>query len=252
MWPACINRGELSWHVSILPELEQAPLVKQLDFQTPADVGWRLRGITLPVYLCPSDFAPTSRTAGGTSYNSTSYLGNSGTGVALHGFNGLFQDFGRSTNIWPEGPVRVSQVRDGLSNTASVAEVLHATGDFYESSRLRNVWNPPVSYPGTPWPQVTSFCVSIPDAPQSIGITGSPLAHGFDWLHGNIGWSTYNHVLTPQQPSCFNGTDVMTGIYTSQSGHSGVVNVVFADGHVQSISSSVDSGIWTAFGSRSQ
>lgn len=251
MWPACLSRVG-SWHVAILPQVGRAELFKKLDFSDPDEPAWPIRGTEMPLYLCPSDEASSKNLSSyGKLVTATSYLGNTGTGYLDFGFNGVFRHFTPVTSLWPEGPVRVADVRDGLSQTASVAEVLHAYGNIYETSRLRNVFNSPVSTAmGGAWSDVVESCLSIPENPQSIGMHGNPAAHGFDWVHGNIGWSTYNHVLPPQQPSCFNGSDVMSGMYTSQSRHSGSVQVLFADGHVNNMSENVDLTVWRAFGSK--
>lgn len=60
------------------------------------------------------------------------------------------------------------------------------------------------------------------------------------------GWA-YDHVLTPNAPSCGNS---YWGIYSANSLHDGGVNVVFADGHSKFVSDSIESLIWTAIATR--
>ncbi|MCX7397765.1 MAG: DUF1559 domain-containing protein [Planctomycetales bacterium] len=66
----------------------------------------------------------------------------------------------------------------------------------------------------------------------------------------SLGTALYTHTLTPNRPSCTNGSSVMTGIYTATSLHPGGVNVAFADGHVQFVSHDIDVTIWVEMGSR--
>jgi prepilin-type processing-associated H-X9-DG protein len=69
-----------------------------------------------------------------------------------------------------------------------------------------------------------------------------------------IAWG-YNHVMTPNQNSCFNGprTDPNYSRYlanTSTSRHVGGVHVLFADGSVEFVSDSIDRQIWWSIGTR--
>jgi len=72
---------------------------------------------------------------------------------------------------------------------------------------------------------------------------------GSEWVGGDLSRTRYNHALTPQQPSCFNGSFVPDGIYTAASEHAGGVNLLMADGRVTFVSVSIDSGVWRALGS---
>ena len=68
------------------------------------------------------------------------------------------------------------------------------------------------------------------------------------------GW--YSHTSPPNRKSCTysNGGGVNTrsyeGISTAGSGHPGGVNVLFGDGSVRFVKSTINYGIWYAVGSR--
>lgn len=248
MWPPGMSLG-LSWHVSILDHIGQRPLWEQLDYSRPLDdIAADVRGISLSVYLCPSDGAPAVEELGSDRIASTSYLGNSGTGLFKAGFDGMFRHLAQWHHLYVDGPIRSADATDGLSNTAAVGEILHGIG--FSPSRLRTVWNLPENYGPDRFQDFRSICLAIPSDPPAAGYGGSGIAHGYDWTHGSIGYSTYNHTLTPMNPSCFNGAHVPSGIFTSGSAHRGVVHLLYADGHVAAVAENVDQMVWEQFGSR--
>lgn len=249
MWPAGCGVNGISWHVSILPQMDQASLFEKVNPAIGLQSTAEIAHIPIPAFLCASDSAP-STFSGAVSLAATSYLGNSGTGVLANGYDGMFQHLVPwNPELYPEGPIRMAEVRDGLSTTAAVSEVLHSLGGV-SRDRLRVVWNLPRPYSSSDRAQFLAECKSLPPTPELSGWLGSNIAHGWRWVRGEIGYSTYNHMLLPNQPSCFNGGEVQTGIYTSASSHRASVNVLYSDGHVQACSVLVDPQIWTAIGSR--
>lgn len=250
MYPAASFQGSTSWQVAILPQLDQMALFQQVRFSDfsvgpplflPADP---IRGIAVPTLLCPSDSAPQISEE----FAATNYLGNSGRGRAIAGFDGMFGHAAMIFPQYPDGYVKLASVTDGLSTTAAVAEVLHPYLPPGEKERLRIVWNTPAEI--TDVALFRKRCSSIPREPSVYGWDGSPMAHGWQWTFGEIGFSTYNHMLPPFQPSCFNGTLVQDGIYSAASAHHSVANVLFADGHVEAVSMNIDAALWSGLGSR--
>lgn len=250
MWPAASFQWSTSWHVAILPQLDQMALFQQVRFSEFSDIPLILpadpiTGSVVPTLLCPSDPAPQVSEQRA----STNYLGNSGRGRAINGFDGMFSHAGTTTYAqYPEGYVRLASVTDGLSTTAAVAEVLHSYLPPGDKERLRIVWNTPAETSDVALFRKT--CSSIPREPSVYGWDGNPMAHGWQWTFGEIGFSTYNHMLPPFQPSCFNGTSVQDGIYSAASAHHSVANVLFADGHVEAVSMNIDAALWSGLGSR--
>ncbi len=78
------------------------------------------------------------------------------------------------------------------------------------------------------------------------------------WPIGALCCTQYNHVLPPNSSSrdCVISGDRVpdrpseSAIVSARSSHPGVVNVVFADGHGDSISQDVDLNVWRALGTR--
>lgn len=236
-----------SFHVMILPFLDRADLYEQFTFEDPQFMNaatQSLRSVQVPTFICPTDPAPTAMPSNGEA--STSYAGNSGTGVLNNGFNGFFRHLAPNLDghgVAMGGPITVADITDGLSNTAAVSEILHADST---PARLRTVWNTPT----VPFPDLVNACQRLPAYPLSAGWLGDQYARGTPWIAGDSPLTFYNHVLTPNQPNCFNGTDVPTGIYTASSAHFGGVQVLFGDGHCKFVSDAVARNIWSDFGSR--
>ena len=253
MWPA-LNADTVGWHVPILPYLGHQSIVDKLDLLEPSHTK-RMQSIShieVAGLICPSDSSSSVAVfQSGQRVAATNYLGNSGTGVLANGFDGMFtllKPYHPELYAW-DGPVRTSDVTDGLSNTASVSEALHGNG-FFDGDRLRTVWNTPNGYSPSTFLEFRRTCNEIPAVPYASGWLGSPYALGFSWAEGSIGLVTYTHTLPPNSPSCFNRAHVPTGIYSTSSMHRGSVNVLFADGHIMSFSETVDSDVWSALGSR--
>jgi prepilin-type processing-associated H-X9-DG protein len=254
MLPAGATAGR-SWHVALLPFINQQKLYDKVDYSTYVRSSTRfIKDAVIPQFLCPSDTAPPMVVfPPNRGIAATSYLGNSGTGLFDGGLNGLFANFvpHDPDRYRGDGLLKSSEITDGLSQTAAVAEVLHGLINL-SHSRLRTTFQTERSYPPSEFAEFKRVCATIPSDPAAAGWRGPPDGHGAVWVAGNIGYSTYNHTLTPQQPSCQNGSSVFAGIYTTGSHHTGLVQVLFADGHVRPVSWSIDGLVWRDMGSRTE
>jgi prepilin-type processing-associated H-X9-DG protein len=235
-----------SLHVSLLPFLDQSPLYKLYDFAKRDDSAVRFTKV--PLYLCPSDPAPVAWPATTPGEIATSYAGNAGTGVLKYGYNGMFRHISAASPPLRDGPIRAQDVFNGMSNTAAVSEILFSDGSF---TRLRVTWNSPQRF-STPGEQdeFAAYCADIPPAPHDFGWQGDTFGRGRPWTKGDISYTMYNHVLGPNQPSCFNKSDVQTAIVSAGSAHAGGVNLLYADGHLTFAAQSIDSAVWRGLGSR--
>jgi prepilin-type N-terminal cleavage/methylation domain-containing protein len=248
MFPPGNSRG-LSFHVMILPFIDQQTLYESFRNRNPDpdfyDVYWinYLGGYRIPSYQCPSDpWGDVSHDGRDLNGNpivaySTSYLGNAGTGVQAYGYNGVFRN---------ASPVRAAEITDGLSNTAMVSEVL--IGHDRSKEIARTIWSTPYSLLGSN--QLEQFAQLCRITAQTQSSAPSYSDRMNNWVIGQIGQTMYNHVLFPNDASCYNGSDVQEGAYSAASLHHGVVHVLAADGHVRGVSSHLDLLVWRALGSR--
>ncbi len=234
VFPRGWNFRHFSFHVAILPQLEQGPLFQRVDYLADAVTGTKnspIRQTALAIYECPSDGYAAIQYAGNSL--GTSYAGNFGTGVQTYGYNGFFP-IGAGAN--PAG------ITDGLSQTAALSEILVSNLRY---DRLRVLWpTVPMMSPS----QLEMFAAQCSTVAPSEG--GETMTHGHPWTCGDAGFTLYNHILPPNRPSCRNGTRVQEGAYSPASMHPGGANVAFGDGHLKFVVDDVDLRVWRAYGSR--
>lgn len=245
MFPPGASNG-FSLHTAILPHIDQSAIASALNFSlTPDDPpNMAVARIRIAVYTCPSDPIADVPDSGGARCFGASYAGNFGTGVVWNGYNGLFQHLSTSFPKYPEGPVTAASVIDGLSNTVMMSELLVGDGT---RTLLRANWNTPVEYSGPGDQDVfADACQFLNTAPASA----DGWSRGRTWIAGDASLTLYNHVITPNQLSCYNRTRVQSGAFTAASLHGSMVHALFGDGRVQPVSSGIDRSIWRAMGSR--
>lgn len=249
MFPPGNDGRGFNFLVAILPYSEQRALASEIDFSQDTLFGnAKARGMSVALYRCPSDGASFVSHENRT----TSYAGNSGTGVLVRGYDGVFQSLNSPILGWPTGPVRAAEIRDGLSNTAAVSEIL--VGDGSRSDR-RTVWVTRIKYTDPAEFDALKHACRTKDyqtLPQPGQFAGDPWGWGRPWLSPGEGNTWYKHIFPPNQLSCLNGSGVQTGVYTANSNHSGGVQVVFADGHLAFASETIEERAWVDMGSRSQ
>ncbi len=231
----------LSFKYSLLPYLERNDVYE--SHGPPGSFYEPIEDVVIATYYCPSDWAP-ARVVGSGRAN---YAGCFGSGALTDGLNGIFLVWSRTSSP-PAIPISSASVEDGLSNTAAVSEILCSVND--QNAVLRVQWNTPRQYLPTEADAFAQFCDGIPPSPASRGYVGIPFHRGVPWYDGNYGHGLYNHVLTPNRPSCLNQTNLRTGISTASSLHSGGANVLLADGHVRFVSNAIDQATWRELGSR--
>jgi prepilin-type processing-associated H-X9-DG protein len=159
-------------------------------------------------------------------------------------------------------PLATRDVTDGLSHTAGVAEWVVGVGfavDFVEGQgrdmsmieRNRQRYKLKQLYSDSPLDLAAfvSACGTLDPANiDRRGISGVP--KGSLWLKGGIlGGTLYNHVMRPNQPSCW--ADQGKDAVTASGLHGGGANVLTMDGGVRFVKDSIDPQVWSAAGTRS-
>lgn len=170
----------------------------------------------------------------------TTYAANFGTGVVQHGFNGMFA-YSVDVGGWGGGFFSTSDVRDGLSCTAAIAEILPAESQDTRERRSI-VWELDGINNSD---EFAIRCRNLTHRARRGPVTGV-------WDNGNPGWTAYNHILTPNTTSCYAPALGLwtTGIFSAASPHPGGVHLLLGDGHVRFIANEIDVTIWRSLGSR--
>lgn len=168
------NYGSFGWMVMLLPYIDQAPLFKQVDYNTPGGgsggVTWaidnpvnrRIRMTILPGVLCPSNPQSPIVTNQSTQVDSwgdggidgarSDYMGNMGWMNAGHrdcyqaGYGGEEWSHGNTLSQPPvgggngvfgqQGSIALAQITDGTANTVALLESMH----WIEKEDPARVW----------------------------------------------------------------------------------------------------------------
>jgi prepilin-type N-terminal cleavage/methylation domain-containing protein/prepilin-type processing-associated H-X9-DG protein len=246
----------------ILPYLEQANKYNQFDFDydvnqasPPAPASHALaRTQDVPIYLCPSDPSKGFLNSTAGPYGRCNYfvsIGRTNNPTNQDGTVGgiFFVEF-TSTQIANNnrsGTVRITDVTDGTSNTAMIAEILRGRGA------------PSGSSSGSTGPRVdpqdlvntTISNAELGPPPAACNGTGTTYRYaGNQYYRYIIFTSLYTHAVPPNYKGgdC---TDLSRGFVASRSKHTGGVNVGFTDGSVHFIRDTIDLTTWQMLGSRS-
>ncbi len=249
--------GFYSIHTRFLPYLDQVPLYDTINFEIgtwPTDTfgfiplhkesALNAANATAMVtkvhlFLCPSD--------GGGLSPGNNYRGNAGVGPGWS-TSREYPDSGNG--LFPElGPIRASQVSDGLSHTAAFSERLMGSGTGRRpSSPERDVYQ----REGTAFTadDIVKACriAARPNNPNA----GYVLA-GRKWFWTGREHTLYTHAQSPNGivPDCTGGGSLpATDLWTARSWHHGGVNVSMADGSTRFASESMSTAVWRAFGTR--
>jgi prepilin-type N-terminal cleavage/methylation domain-containing protein len=228
-----------SAHAFLLPFVEQDNLRNLIDFASPP-VSYTAPGVAydgtrnypaastpVPIFVCPSD--PEAGRVPGSNFAGTNYPANTGSAAndgALATADGAF---GLGAGV------RLTDVADGTSTTAMFAE--RPLGGGPDDPRRAFA-----ELPGSTAPTAAA-CASAPGPWNG--------ERGAKWIVGNYGNTLYNHADGPNPAvrDCTNMTQ-QKGRMAARSNHPGGVAVAFCDGGVRFVRDGVNSGAWSAMGTR--
>lgn len=242
-----------TWLVPVLPYIEQESLFKiYQNFSGNDNTGLRYGAGTnaqvvttrIKAYTCPSDF-PNSPTGNMTNHNYVVNYGNTNFfqgsvtvagittpfgGAPFHCYLGSTSDDGpvnaAQAATWTMRygePVRMADIKDGLSNTLMLSEVIQGKG----LDARGFAW----------WGGGSGFVTFIgPNAPDPDIMTGA-------WCN----------TADPKNPPCITASaappNPMGRRQGARSLHSGGVNAALCDGSLQFISNNVNINVWRNAGS---
>jgi prepilin-type N-terminal cleavage/methylation domain-containing protein len=240
----------------LTPFMEQGDVYNTMNFNQPVYVtggtgsfgfnisapNMQAAGTKIPLFLCPSDLnASVSSDYGVSGLGPANYSVCIGTGSnAGSPFNtdGMFYAGSKNSTV---------QIRDGLSNTAAMAECRLGVGPE------QCVGPQPGNDPGGIYAFIDG---QVSDsACASAFLWNFTNNKGFLWMVGELRVAAYNHYYTPNAPlyDCIGldpNTDADTGWHAARSQHPGGVNLLTGDGSVHFINNSITPAIWQALATR--
>lgn len=221
---------------AILPQLDQIPLYNNINFSDSASTtgdSWSnttAASNRLSVFACTSD--PTAEAG-------------SAPASSHYGANRGFVERGSSENgAFGLRPMRFADFLDGTSTTCAFAEWVVGPRRLDARDPMSSIFDLPIDSPGLD--PFASRCKAVDTA--SAGVAAND--KGACWMQGGYWYTSYNHVLGINQPSCVPGYQVQEGAYSASSRHPGGANVLFVDGHAKFVRATVDLGAWRAIGTR--
>ena len=251
-----------SFAVAILPHLERQAMYDEWksifddnagNIDDGTDGYRRLLALRAPFFRCPSDGAPDSDD-GIDDYNPGNYVACTGTWFVNNTMGSRTIDgaFGFTINLGTvptnEPRIRFADFSDGLSQTAMVSEGL--VGDLSDDCR-RLVFNSTRKPTMDEFEQVVlSDCQVYEEFGPNGGVAALKFSRCDVWWNASAFYSSYNHLMLPNSTNSTYGSAVAGGAYCAASQHPGIVNVVFADGHLSTIDDQIDKTVWRALGSR--
>jgi prepilin-type N-terminal cleavage/methylation domain-containing protein/prepilin-type processing-associated H-X9-DG protein len=228
----------------LLPYMEEQSLKDLIDYRSPPLTFGASSGAAnakaaetqIPCFLCPSDrgYVP------GQSFGPSNYVGNTGTGTVLFGH----LKTGGDGVLFDGSKISYRQITDGTSHTAAFSESL--LGDNQPSigtvplNRQLHVLE-------------LSGGSDTTDMACGAGVGVWSSIRSAKWINGHYGDTLYNHYYPPNAPQwdCGNGSH-NKALVSARSAHSGGVQVLFCDGHLDFVQNSVDMNIWRAFATRAK
>jgi len=230
-------------------------------------------------FTCPSDSDRLTTPCGHTSYHGNSGsapnvfyggIGNPNSVGCTGPSAGLFHWVGVNETGTPQRNqpafrgVGFADIIDGLSNTAAFSERVMGIGANNNGSANSSGANP--VFDGLkPSSQIvqTSANSQNDSSPQEYyticTASGGPKLANLDsedpsggkWYHGYCFNTRYNHVMPPNSFGCQDNDSTGTqAAIPPSSRHPGVVNILFADGSVKAVKSTVSINTWWALGTR--
>ncbi len=271
--------NDWSGHTMLLPYIEQVSAYNSLNFSSGFagnSANTTVVYMKISTFLCPSDLDRLTNAEGHNNYMGNAgsapnaFYGDGGNSIGVIGpYAGVFQFVGvncngvppcSSANGQPPFSIGFRDILDGLSNTAAYSErvkgvgsgnnqILDTTVPSSSCIVIGSVGQPADSSPLAGYAACKAAQVTSRTPTSSLDGEDSS---GQRWFVGYASCTRYNHVLTPNMSSCsISDNTGRESEYAASSRHSGGVNVLFCDGSVKFIKSTVATGPWWSIGSRS-
>jgi prepilin-type N-terminal cleavage/methylation domain-containing protein/prepilin-type processing-associated H-X9-DG protein len=271
---ALVTWNGWSVHAMLLPYLEATPVYNAINFYfdplvcSSQNIQNTAFLTNIPAFLCPSDPASGKSTYGSSFLNN--YCGSIGTSI------GVVQNYpSQSTGVFSyQTPYSLASILDGSSNTVAFGESLVGSVNGRQIKYRGNgvaglcyAWILDASSNPTQTLNTLQSCTaawtSLVNGPPGNAFGGTPnigVDRGWYWGWGAEAMSLINTIVPPSSTQygwnacrsgcggCGNYDMDHAEIANVTSNHPGGANVLFADGHVQFVKSSIAITTWWCLG----
>jgi len=242
----------LSFHVTLLPYTEQSSLYATLQgkgFPSSQENTDSAYSVSIPYLACPSDGNAKQAFAPRNNSTRTNYVGSYAD--AIHGAD---EGYSNSRGLF-SGPMfhppytaptfrTFASIADGTSNTLAFSETV--TTDGLSSKRVKGGIVAINSL------KLADLQSRVGDATGSRSVYGNyqvaPYGRGMNFAEGNTTITGFQTILPPNSPSGsyyvadLSNSGMSPAISSTSSNHTGGVNSALADGSVQFITDTINSG----------
>jgi prepilin-type N-terminal cleavage/methylation domain-containing protein/prepilin-type processing-associated H-X9-DG protein len=269
---------EFSANTMLLPYIEQGPIYNSINFnwsQTLPLEGGAINTSAvyakISAFTCPSDADRLTDPCGHNNYVANvgsapnAFYGGNGPTDGMNGpaagpfiYIDNIPQLGGPMNNQTGSSVSYAGILDGTSNTAAFSERVKAVGingnSMFDSTRPNSNVSVSAGVSSTQETTAQAFyaqCMTTPPTPDSSGMNQAvdvdDNISGANWWSGQPALTRYAHVMPPNSWTCRSGLQMS---HVANSRHPGIVNVVFCDGSVKAIKSTVNINAWWALGTR--
>ncbi|SIO57915.1 prepilin-type N-terminal cleavage/methylation domain-containing protein/prepilin-type processing-associated H-X9-DG domain-containing protein [Singulisphaera sp. GP187] len=217
---------------------------------TPFNENTTVMTTKVTFFLCPSDAAlPPTTMAGGMTSGPSNYQFCTGDGSPLSANPGDAGVTVPANGAFVLGPAQsIATITDGSSGTVAASEQLIGSAAGGASTQSG----------ATPRPPDVRRAAAIGSTPLSDSACANPtgwrLDKGFGWYDGDYRTTLYNHYLAPNSKlyDCWQTSPPHNPAWKgARSNHSGGVNALYCDGHVQFAKDSINLATWRGLSTRS-
>ena len=189
---------------------------------------------SVPGFVCPSD--PSSFSVIPPTFGGNNYVWNYGSDIQF------FSPTGSGAFVFGNVSFRLTDIRDGTSNTAAFSE--RRKGDFNNGMATpeTDLMTPPGS-PATA-DDAANICASFDAKNLSYQWRSD---YGATWIQA-YHWTLYQHVGLPNARGC--AFPPANCSMAANSAHVNGVNVLLCDGSVRFINNTISMPTWRAMGTR--
>jgi len=253
-YPGDTNVTLKTWSAQarLLPLLDQANLQNLIDWSLTYEAQPAVTQTRVPTFLCPSEVNDMSRPDGSLIHYPLTYGVNHGSWFVYqrgtsNGGHGAFT---------PNRSIRMRDFTDGTSNTLAMMEV-KAFNPYFRNGANPTGNNQPlpanesaISGYGGDFKTNSGHTEWVDGHVHQSGVTTTFPPNSLV-PHTHTDGVTYDVDFTSCRESGAGCTDLFTyAAVTARSYHTGIVNVLVADGSVHSLSENIDLGVYRNLGQR--